>query len=311
MADRTASSDTGSWLAFAQLGAGMALFGSATPVSKLVGEALPPFVGSLLRVAIGAAVVLPFAVGELGKLSRLDRRGWLLLAGIALFGMVGFTVLMLYGMQMVSGVVGSVVMATTPAVTAIGAFLFMGDRLGWRKIAAVALAVVGVVVMHLGGSADGSGTAGALLLGSALVFGAVCCETAYTLLGKAMTEELSPLLVTLFAAALSLPLFVVPALIQLPDADFAAMAWTDWAAVIWWGAGTLGLGSLLWYSGLAKVAGSTSAGFMGVMPLSALVLSYVLLGDPFRWLHLVGFGAVLAGVILISQAHRREMQAQD
>ena len=297
------------WVAFAQLAGGMALFGSATPVSKLVVEALPPLVGSALRVAIGGLVVLPFALGALGKLKCLERRDWLLLGGIALFGMFGFSVLMLYGMRMVPGVVGSVVMSATPAITAVGAFLFMGDRLGWRKIAAVGLAVVGIAVMHLGGSSGDAGTsAGAMLLGSALVLGAVCCEVVYTLLGKVMTESLSPLMVTLLAAALSLPLFLVPAAVQLGEADFAGMSWGDWAAVIWWGGGTMGLGSLLWYSGLSKVSGSTGAGFMGVMPVSALVLSYILLGEAFHWLHLVGFGAVFAGVILISQVHAREAE---
>lgn len=310
-ADR--KSKCGTWLAFAQLGCGMALFGSATPVSKLVAEALPPLVGALLRVAIGALVLLPFALGALRGLKCLARRDWAILGGIALFGMFGFSVLMLYGMRLVPGVVGSVVMSATPAITAVAAFLFMGDRLGARKIVAIALAVVGVTVMHLGGSGSDSGgdNTGMLLLGSALVLGAVCCEAAYTLLGKVMTDSLSPLLVTLLAAAMSVPLFAIPAAIQLDSADFEAMTWGDWAAVAWWGGGTMGLGSLLWYSGLAKVSGSTAAGFMGIMPLSALILSYLLLKEPFQILHLVGFGAVFAGVILIGQAHRRAAETDN
>jgi drug/metabolite transporter (DMT)-like permease len=78
-----------------------------------------------------------------------------------------------------------------------------------------------------------------------------------------------------------------------------------WLAVVWWGAGTLALGSWLWYSGVAKVEGSVAAGFMGVMPVSALVLSYVLLGEDFRWIHLAGFAVVFAGVLLISWEHTR------
>ena len=44
---------------------------------------------------------------------------------------------------------------------------------------------------------------------------------------------------------------------------------------------------------------------MGVMPASALILSYVLLGEEFRWIHLLGFGIVFAGVLLISWEHAR------
>jgi drug/metabolite transporter (DMT)-like permease len=45
------------------------------------------------------------------------------------------------------------------------------------------------------------------------------------------------------------------------------------------------------------------------MPVSALILSYVLLGEAFRAMHLAGFAVVFAGVLLISWEHAR-MQAE-
>ncbi len=44
------------------------------------------------------------------------------------------------------------------------------------------------------------------------------------------------------------------------------------------------------------VFGAGLAAFMAVMPISALVLSYVLLGDPFQWIQLAGMAIVLAGL---------------
>jgi len=43
---------------------------------------------------------------------------------------------------------------------------------------------------------------------------------------------------------------------------------------------------------------------MSVMPVSALLLSYLLLGEQFRWLHLAGFAFVFSGVLLMISAHR-------
>ena len=68
----------------------------------------------------------------------------------------------------------------------------------------------------------------------------------------------------------------------------------------------MALGSVVWYRGVSEARGGTAAGFMGVMPVSALLLSYALLGDPFRWSHAAGFAAVFAGVLLISRAHAGE-----
>ena len=294
------------------LALGMVTFGSATPVSKIVSAEAPVFVGSALRVAIGALALAPFVIGRFGDIRGLHSRDWLVIGFIALLGMFGFTALMLYGMQMVSGVVGAIVMSTAPAVTAAASMLLMGDRATWRKITAIVLAVGGVLVLHLGrmgsgaGEGDEGGGAGPLLLGSALVFGAVCCEAAYTLLGKKISARVDPVLAAFLAAAVSLPLFVPLAIWQWDGFEVADMSARAWVALVWYGAGTLALGTWLWYSGVRRAEGSVAAGFMGVMPASALILSYALLGEAFEWLHLVGFAIVFAGVLLVSWEHARQ-----
>lgn len=292
-----------------QLALGMLLFGSATPVSKLVGADFPPFVGAGLRVAIGALALLPAALARREGFGRLTRHDWLLTALIALFGMFGFTALMLYGMALVPGTLGAVVMSTTPAVTAAGAMLLLGEAASWRKLTAILLAVGGVLLLQLGG---GGGEAGdSPWLGALLVFAAVCCEAAYTLLGKRASEHADPILVAFLAAALSLPLFLPLALWQLGDFDPAAIAWQGWAALAWYGAGTLALGTWFWYAGVARAEGSVAAGFMGLMPVSALLLSYLLLDEPFRWIQPLGFAVVFAGVLLMAWEHARMATGQD
>jgi uncharacterized membrane protein len=57
----------------------------------------------------------------------------------------------------------------------------------------------------------------------------------------------------------------------------------------------MAIGSALWYAGVSKAPGVTASAFMGVMPVSAVVLSYLLLGESFEWIHLIGMTAVLAG----------------
>jgi len=298
-------------ITWAQLALGMAVFGSATPVSKIVTGAFPVFVGAGLRVAIGALVLLPLVLHAPGALARLSRRDWMLTGLIAVFGMFGFTSLMLFGMAMVSGVVGAVVMSTTPAVTAAASMLFLGERPTWRTLGAIALAVAGVVILQLGAASGDEGGAGkTLLLGGLLVFAAVCCEATYTLLGKVVAADHDPVLIAFLAAALSLPLFLPLALWQWPSVDWRGIDARAWTALVWYGAGTLALGTWLWYAGIAKAEGTVAAAFMGAMPASALMLSYALLGEAFAWTHLAGFAVVFAGVMLISWEHARASDAR-
>lgn len=278
----------------------MAIFGSATPVSKIVTSAMPVFIGSLLRVSLGALVLAPFALRRRKELGQITRRDWLLICIIALFGMFGFSALMLYGMRMVTGVTGAIVMSTTPALTAAASMIFLRESASWRKLAAIALAVSGVLILQLNSEDDGGNNS---FIGATIVLAAVCCEVVYTLVGKKLTEAIDPVLVAFLAAALSSPLFVPFAVWQVWDFDVSQVDTGSWIAVIWYGAGTLALGSWLWYSGIAQTQGSVAAVYMGVMPASALILSYVLLGEDFRVTDLAGFAVVFAGVILVSIEH--------
>jgi drug/metabolite transporter (DMT)-like permease len=288
----------------------MALFGSATPVSRLVGQELPAMLASGMRMLTAAALLVPILairrVSPEREVPKLTGRDVWLLAGIAAIGTFGFTLLLFYGMRLAPGTVGAAVMATTPAVTAIGAVWLLGDRLAAGKMTGLALAVAGVLVVNVTGASVAGGRN--VWLGSALVFAAVCCEAAYTLLGKKLTANLSPLAIAVWASVGAGLLFAPFALIQLRTFDVAATQWRDWLTVVFWGAGTMGLGSVLWFSGLRRLTGVTASGFMAVMPVSALFLSYLLLGEAFSWWHLIGMGVVLAGLAFVVAADRKQQE---
>ena len=60
------------------------------------------------------------------------------------------------------------------------------------------------------------------------------------------------------------------------------------------------LAFVLWARGLAVVPASTGAAFTAVLPLSALVLSYAVLGEPFAWSHVLGGACVIGGIALLA-----------
>lgn len=132
-----------------------------------------------------------------------------------------------------------------------------------------------------------------------------CGEAAYTLLGKRVSTDLEPITITALAALGATLLFAAPAALQLGDLEWSAVDVSEWLALAWWGLGTMAIGSVLWYSGVAKAPGITASAFMGVMPVSAILLSYLLLGESFEWIHLVGMTAVLAGIAAVVESERR------
>ena len=289
---------------FATLFLGMAFFGSGTPTAKIVTAEFPLFLAPFLRLLTAAILTTPLLIAYRKELHEISKRNWLLIAGIGSIGLVAFSLFLMTGMKMVSGVIGAMVMSLSPAAVAVGAAVFLGDRLGPRKLIAVALSVSGVVIINLSGESLQAQSLSTMVLGSLLVFGAVCSATAYSLFAKKATKQVRPVLLIPLAAWIATLLFAIPGLYQAANFDFSQPTLEHWIALLWWGIGPFGIGTMLWFAGLARVRASIASGFMGVMPASGLVVSYVWLGDPFYWIHVMGFAFVLGGILMVAWAHQ-------
>jgi drug/metabolite transporter (DMT)-like permease len=297
---------------FAALLFGMAFFGSGTPTAKIVTDGFPVFLAPFLRLLLAAVLTTPLLVLYRHELRGISRQGWLLIGGIGAIGLVAFSLFLLTGMTMVSGVIGAVVMSTSPAAVALGAAWFLGDKLGATKLTAVALSVAGVVIINASGTRMGGQDVWTSVLGSLLVLGAVASATAYSLFAKRVTNEVRPALLIPVAAWIAVALFAGPGLYQAASFDFASPSLEQWTALAWWGIGPYGIGTMLWFYGLKSVQASTASGFMGAMPASGLLVSYVWLGEEFQWIHMAGFALVVAAIGLVAWAHRRgEASASD
>lgn len=289
-------------LVYAQLFFGMALFGTGTPSAKVVSDAFPMFLGPFLRLLIASLALTPFLIMHRRRLPEISKRDWVEIAIIGGVGIVAFTIFLITGMHRVNGVVGSVVMSLSPAAMALAAVLFMHDHLGWRKFLAIALAVTGVLIINVSGkSIQSSGLN--LVLGSLLVFGAVASQTLYSMLGKRVMNDLRPTLVLPLIAWTATMLFAGPGLYQAAFFNFAIPSLNEWISLFVWGMGPLAIGTLIWFQGLRQVRPSTASGYMSAMPATALILSYVWLGDTFHPIHLIGFILVFTSIGLVTWAH--------
>jgi drug/metabolite transporter (DMT)-like permease len=95
---------------FAALFFGMIVFGSGTPTAKVVSEGFPIFLAPFLRLLLAAVLTTVLLVIYRSELRDISRRSWLYIIGIGAIGLVAFSLFLLSGMAMVSGVVGAIVM---------------------------------------------------------------------------------------------------------------------------------------------------------------------------------------------------------
>ncbi len=76
-------------------------------------------------------------------------------------------------------------------------------------------------------------------------------------------------------------LFLPLTLYQAAGFDFSAVDLADWVPVLHYGVFVTAVGYLLWFGGLLRVPASTAGVFTGVLPVSAMLLCYAILGEPF------------------------------
>jgi drug/metabolite transporter (DMT)-like permease len=121
-------------------------WGLTWPVHKAILETLPPLWLVALRNAIGAAALFALVIAR-GRLVAPARGDLPILFSITLLHIVGFSLLMNFGLQRVSTGRSVVLAYTTPLWVTPGAALFLGERVTRRRMVGVLSGLLGLIVL--------------------------------------------------------------------------------------------------------------------------------------------------------------------
>lgn len=279
----------------------MALVGANVAVAKLLAESLPIALIAGLRCALAVALLLPLSRAMEGRVAVPRPLLWNLAAQAA-FGTVIYNAGLLAGLRLTTALEAGLILATLPAVVAIGGALWLRERLPPRQWAAVALAAFGMGALTLARvAAEGSGS----LLGNLLVFGGVCGEAMYVLLAKRMAGRVPVVTATLwmqgFSVLMLLP-FCLPVI-----AGVAALADPAVSGLLVFHSLTSSvLCLLLWYAGLKRAPAGIAGVFTGFLPATAALVAILVLGEAFTVIHGAGFVLLMGSLLLATWPdHRR------
>ncbi|KQW64800.1 DMT family transporter [Variovorax sp. Root411] len=277
----------------------MVTVGSTVVASKVIAGGLPPFTATALRFAMALPVFLVLLRLTRTPWPRPERRDLVLLLCQAGLGSVGYTVLLILGVRWAPAASAGVVAGTLPAVAALVAVLALRERPGRYLIGSVVLATAGVLAI----SWPGEGSAGdskspAAMVGNLLVLGAVVCEAMFILLNKRLRAPVRSLALSTLMTAFGLVLSLVPALFErawehpLPNDALIGVAYYALVPTV--------LGFVLWFAGSARLKGAEAALFTALLPVSALILAALWLGESISSGQIGGAACVLGAVGLAS-----------
>ena len=269
------------------------LWGSSFFFYKVMNQSLGPFTIVLGRMGLAALVLNGLLAVRGGSLGRSAPWGGLLVLGL-LNGVVPFSLFAWAEMRVSSGT-AAMLNATTPLFSVLLAHGLRTERLNWTRAAGVLLGLAGVAVLI---GIDALRHAGGDLLGDA------ACLTAalsYALAGPLARRlrGLSPLQVAAGQLATG-------ALVLLPLAAVFDRFWTlpvpalpVWGALL--GISLLGtaLAYLLFFRLLAT-AGPTNAMLVTfLLPVSALLLGWLFLGEHVPGRAYAGMALIGAGLAML------------
>jgi drug/metabolite transporter (DMT)-like permease len=271
----------------------MVLVGSTVVVSKVIGQDIEPFLATALRHAAALPVFLVLMWWTGAHFERLSKRDAALLVLQAAAGSVGYSVLLIEGVKLASAADAGIVAGTLPAVSALFAVLFLGERPGLRMAISILLATAGVMAVAF--SPEEGVSAPARLHGILLVLGAIVCEAVFILANKRLSRPMPALPMSTLMCAGGTLMSVVPAWLAAKTSP-SVLSLPALAGVLYYAwVPTVG-GFLLWYAGSARTSGARASLATVWLPVSALLLSALVLDESLRIEQWVGLGLVLAGL---------------
>ena len=277
------------------------LVGASMVATRYAIDQTSPASLALLRYVIGfLCLLVPFWLSRSATIRGRD----LLVVALLGIGQFGILIALLnYGLQHINAARGALIFATLPLMTLLLAAAIGQERLTLAKFTGVVLTIIGLTlalgenVQFMSGSAS--------WLGDLAVLGSTLCGAVCGVLYRPYLKRYAPLNVGAIAMLASV-LFLTPG--AALEGFFAE--WPQFTAEAWIAIGFIGVGSgagyFLWLWALQHTTATKVTVFMGLSPLTAAALGYVLLDERLTPQFILGLGIVFGGLVVAHLPSKRE-----
>ena len=224
---------------------------------------------------------------------RAVARAWPVMVLPALFGLIGYNLLLYSALEHTTAVNASLINAFNPALISVAALVFLRQPITRAGVFGILLALIGVLWILSGGDPltlldDGFGA------GDLLMIGAIAVWTVYTLLGRRRTG-IPPLTATAVQALIGV-IVLAPFVLLSGGPHIPTDPGPLWALVF------IGLFPSvasygLWNMALTAIPPARAGVFLNLITVFTVLISLTL-GEQISLAQVVGGVAVLGGVVL-------------
>jgi drug/metabolite transporter (DMT)-like permease len=282
-----------------------AIWGSSFLLMRLGAAEFGAWPSAFLRVAVAALCLSPWLFGRTQR--ALVRQHWRALAGVGLLNSALPFACYAYAVQHISTGLSSILNATTPLFGALVAWAWLGDRLNASRLMGLVLGFAGVAALVSNKLSTGAGLPADVLQGGQWLQGSVWAVLACLLatfcyalsasITKRYLSSLPPMLIAVGSLMSASVLLFVPALVYWPAAAVSASAW---AAMLAAGVLCTGLAFVIYFRLIATLGPARTSTVTFLIPVFAISMGALLLGESVNSGLLLWAGVVLLGTALSS-----------
>tara|TARA_R110002012_G_scaffold52905_5_gene135937 strand:+ start:793 stop:1698 length:906 start_codon:yes stop_codon:yes gene_type:complete len=250
----------------------------------------------LVRMGVGALLLLPLLMSLRYLRLIWQHKGALLLLGLVNH-VLPFSLLALATTRLEAGFT-SLLNATTPIFTALIGALFFATPIQRQQYVGLALALLGVYVLSADRLDFALGGDGWFIIA---VMGATFC---YGIAGNYSKTRLGHLPTRVLAAgscAMSALMLLIPGLLLWPSEPITPLAWGNALALA---SLSTTVAFLLYFGLLASAGATTTSTVTFLVPVSALIWGYLLLGETLNLQIMAGMVITLVGTAIATKLLR-------
>ncbi len=275
-----------------------ATFWGGTFISgRMLAGSVAPFAAAFFRFLLATACLYAIVARREGRIPGLSRRQIIPVILLGMTGVFAYNVFFFNGLKLVPAGRASIIIANNPIVISVLAALVFKEKLTPIKLIGILISVAGAVIAI----SDGRPSvlfAGGIGKGDLFILGCVLSWSAYSLLGKLAMQTLSPLTAVSHSAAVGMLALLIPACLEGMPRALPSYSLSDWANLAYLGWFGTVLGFVWYYEGIRRIGPSRASLFINFVPISAICLAHIILGEPLKPSLLVGAALVVAGVTM-------------
>lgn len=285
------------WTEWSVLFALSVLWGGSFFFTGIAVKELPPFTIVALRVSL-AVLALLVLIRVIGLPMPKGRRIWMAFFGMGLLNNLIPFCLIVWGQTQIASGLASILNATTPLFAAIVAhFLTTDEKLTSNKLVGIIIGFSGVAIMI--GPAALSGGAGNIWAQLAVLGAAVSYSFAGIFGRRFNVMGVQPLATATGQLTASTILLIPLALLVDHPWMLPAPSLATWGAIAGFALLSTALAYVLFFRLLATAGASNLMLVTFLIPISAVMLGSLVLGEQLETRHFVGMAMIAAGLAAI------------